>query len=286
MKITSLLAIALLPLACQAQINHKTALAGYTKDPHFFKKSKGSFYGLYGRHFTTNFIVDSGSNNLVGRKMNISLEGGFNLDYKINKSWGIRSGIACHIQFIAEIFYGTKLFPDSTGIYPTGKFENIYGRGVDLDFRERVSIGIPLKVFYQFPVSKRYEINIAGGPYLNVYMPARNENIAMLIPIYHDSTYGTYVYTRKFDIHRKFNKNTPNISKPFLEWEYDVEIIRKFKKYGAIRAGIKTHIGTNKLEKAEFITWPEFSDYRSKGYYSINRSYIGIYAGYCFGKNH
>src|SRR5688572_852629 len=251
----------------------------------YIKQSKYSVYGLYGRHFATDYIVDSGINNLVGRKMNISLEAGFNLDYVFNKNWGVRAGVACHIQFIAEIFYGTKEYPDSTGSFATNKFENIYGRGVDLDFRERVSIGIPLKAFYQFSVSKRYEINIAGGPHLNIYAPARNEQIAMLAPIYYDSSFDIYIYTRKYEIHRRFNKNKPNISKPFLEWQFDVEVVRKFKRYGAIIAGIKTHIGTKKLEKAEFTIWPDYSDYRSKGHFTLNRSYIGVYAGYRLGKN-
>ena len=255
----------------------------------FFKQSEYSAYVLYGRHFTTDYVVDSGVNNLVGRKMNISWEAGFSLDYKFNKNWGVRTGAACHIQFIAEIFYGTKMFPDSTGSFPTGRFENIYIKGVDTDFRERVSIGIPIKVFYSFKISKKYEVNIAGGPYLNIYMPTRNENIAMLAPLYYDSTYSIYVYTRKYEIRREFNKkrifSSPNNSKPFIEWQFDAEIVRKFKRYGALTAGIKTHTGTKKLERAEFTIWPEYPAYRSKGHYVINRSYIGVYAGFRFGKN-
>lgn len=255
----------------------------------FFKDSKYSLFCLYGRHFTTGYNVDSGVNNLVGRKMNISLEAGFNLDYKFNKSLGIRTGVASHIQFIAEIFYGTKMYPDSTGSFATSNFENIYGRGVDLDFRERVSIGIPLKLLYQFPLTKKYIINFAGGPYINFYMPTRDEEIAMLVPLYYDSIFSIYVLTRKYSIERTFNKDkilrSPNNSKPFIEWQFDVEIIRNFKKYGAITLGIKTHIGTKKLEKAEFITWPDYPEYRAKGHYTLNRSYIGVYAGYQFGKN-
>lgn len=262
------------------------SITGYGQS--LFKKSLESVYTLYGRHFTTNYIVDSGTNNLVGRKMNIGLESGFNFDYKINKNWGIRSGVGVHIHFISEGFYGTKEIPDSTAAFPISRFEKIYGRGVDLNFSERVSIGITFKALYQFSFSEKYEINIAGGPYLCRYTPAPDiETITTSIP-YFDSSFNTYVYTPKYEIDRKNNKYGPYTwnSKLFLEWQFDLEIVRKFKKYGAVTAGIKTHIGTKKFERAEFIIWPEFSDFRSKGHYTLNRSYIGIYAGYRFGKNH
>jgi hypothetical protein len=245
----------------------------------FLKNSLKSVYVLYGRHFITNYVVDSGSTNLAGAKMYITWEAGLNLDYKLSKNWKIRTGIAFHIHFVDEVFYGVTAVPDT--ILKLGELKpktKIPAQALlDPLFIERKSIGIPIKPMYQINVSKNSELNIAGGLYLNFYFPTRNENIGQSVPIQNSSA--PYEYTEVFDIKRKFN------NRKILEWQFDIEVVRKFKKYGAIVGGIKTHIGTRKLERAEFITWSKFSDYRSKGHYTINRSYIGIHAGYRFGKN-
>lgn len=253
--------------------------ANTAKGQFVFKKSTKSAYILYARHFTTKYLVDSGSNNLVGRKMNIAWEAGFNFDFQIEKKLYLRSGIAGHIQLIGDIWYGTPNIPPSVP-YSNPEFEKKYFGGGE--FRERINIGLPIKLSYMFISTKRLEFLAASGPYLNIYFPTRNEEIGNTL-IDNNNSYEKYI------IQRKFNRNNiftgPDFSKPFLEWQFDIELVRKFKRNGAIVAGLKTHIGTRKLETAEFITWPEFSDYRSKGHYSINRSYIGVYTGYRFRKN-
>ncbi len=219
--------------------------------------------------------------------MYIGWQAGFNLDYNFNKNWGLRTGIAAHIHFVAEIFYGVTAVPDSISKLDELQPKNKIPAQALLDplFIERKSIGIPVKAMYQMNLSKKYDLKFTGGLYLNIYFPSRNENISQLIPLPDSLAPYGYNYTAAFTIHRDFNKSA-DLSKPFIEWQSDIEVIRKFKRSGAILAGMKIHIGTKKLEKAEFTTWPDFSDSRSKGHYTLNRSYIGVYAGYRFGKNH
>ena len=282
MKIKLLLAVLLIPIICQSQTKYQAGLGRNGQS--FFEKSLKSAYVLYGRHFTTNYVVDSGVNNLVGRKMNISWEAGFNFDFQIKKNLYLRSGIAGHIQLIGDIWYGTTKIPPSVP-YSNPEFEKRYFGGGE--FRERINIGLPIKLSYTFISTKRLEFIVAGGPYLNIYFPTWDEDIGNTLV--DANTSGGFDYYRKYLIRRKFDRNKilsgPDFSKPFLEWEFDIEVVSKFKRYGAIVAGIKTHIGTKKLEKAEFVIWPDYTDYRSKGHYTINRSYIGVYAGYRFGRN-
>lgn len=76
------------------------------------------------------------------------------------------------------------------------------------------------------------------------------------------------------------------ISYPQLEWDFDAEVKRAFKKYGAVSLGIKAHIGTKRLEYATFVIFPDEPNYRSKGHFILNRSYMGVYGAFTFGREH
>lgn len=74
----------------QAQFLHAQSL---------WKNSAKTAYILYGRHIATNYIVDSGKNNLVSRKTPISLEAGFMLDFALNNKFALRTGLSGHLHF-------------------------------------------------------------------------------------------------------------------------------------------------------------------------------------------
>lgn len=253
-----------------------TVNLAYTQNS-LFKKSIKSVYALYGRHFSTNYVLDSGNSNLIGRKNVVSLEMGLNLDYPINNILKIRTGINGHLLFLSEVDYGIS------GPLPPGvdfPFTNIYRRGAE--YIESVNISVPIKAMYSFLKKGKTVYSVAGGPCISFYFPASNEMAGFETRKYGELIRQHWV-TRHFKNYRS-NKSI-GISYPQLEWDFDVEGTRKLRKYGAISLGLKAHIGTRRLENATFEIWPTEPDYRSKGHFTLNRSYIGIYSAFTFDKN-
>lgn len=233
-------------------------------------------YVLYGHHFKTDYLIDSGQNNLVGRKNVFSAEIGLNLDYALTNRWMLRTGISGHFLFLDEIGYGI------TGPLPGGitfPYTHIYRKG--LEYVESTTVGIPFKGLFRFNNLKNYVLSVSGGPFLSFYFPARDEMAG----------FGGFKqngqFTQDYWVTRRFNSGNKgiNISSPQLEWDFDMDATRALKKYGAITLGVKTHIGTKRLERASFVIWPDEPGYTSKGHFTLNRSYIGIFGGFRFGKN-
>jgi hypothetical protein len=252
------------------------ALSGFSQSSS--RKSEKSIYVLYGHHFKTNYIVDSGNHNLVGRKNVFSAEIGLNLDYNLNKKWKIRTGINGHLLFLNEVTYGVK------GSVPPGinpELIDVYGKGIE--YIESTTISIPVKVLLGISNGEKYSFSFAIGPSIGVYFPASNEMAGVTIQRQNGTVVRQHWVTRYFKNH-KTNKSL-GISYPQLEWDGEVECNRKFKKYGSISLGIKAHIGTRRLEYAEFVIWPNETNYKAKGHFKLNRSYIGVYAAFTFGKN-
>jgi hypothetical protein len=253
-----------------------------------FQKATKTVYGLYGRHFSTNYIVDSGTTNLVSRKMNLSYEAGLNLDYPLSKKVFLRIGIFGHIHAVRETTFGT------TGNYPSiiePLVKMHYNIGVSQYLKgvedvERVNISFPVKVLYKLKRCARWEWYIAGGAIISFYLPTQQEefNRLWLLP---DSLGGYFI--KQYGIVRNFKRNAlENLlqtSRPQIEWQMETEVVCKFRKKGALVGGLKASLGTTRLERADFVTWPQFPAYRSKGHYSLNRSYVGVYLGYRFGRN-
>jgi len=240
--------------------------------------SKGAYF-LYSRHFSTNYVIDSAFSNFVSRKMNIGIEAGVNLDILVKKSWSIRTGLYAHLHFISEIDYGT------TGELPpvipsTYRKESItqYTRGSE--YAERTNISIPLKGLFRIKRIKDWEFYSAAGIVGSFYFPARQQLVQNTIVL--PTSSGSNNFITHYEIIRYFKKSTFT---PRIEFGFDLEAVRKFRRRGAVFAGIKTHLGTTKLERADFIIWPGLPQYRSKGHFSLNRSYIGVYLGYRFGRN-
>jgi hypothetical protein len=241
-------------------------------------KIEKSFYAFYGRHYTTRYYIDSGQSNLVGRKYNESVEAGLNIDYPINDQWMIRTGINGHLLLLGEITYGID------GPVPPGvidPFVHQYARGID--YVESVTIGFPIKIRYNLLNTEEKTVLISGGPFIGVYFPAADEMAGSARELSNGTILRDYWVTRHFKNY-KSNKSL-GISYPQLEWDFDIEGKKYFKKYGAISLGIKTHIGTRRLEKATFDIFPTEPSYRSKGHFILNRSYIGLYSAFTFGKN-
>lgn len=134
------------------------------------KQTIKSIYVLYGHHFSTNYIVDSGQNNLIGRKNVFSVEMGLNLDYNITSHLGIRTGISTHFLFLDETGYGIS------GPVPQGVNDfwiHKYAGGIE--YIESVSIGIPVKALYSFYSNGKLNFSFSGGPFIAVYFPASDE---------------------------------------------------------------------------------------------------------------
>lgn len=243
-----------------------------------FRKAEKSVYAFYGRHFQTKYVTDSGQGNLVGRKFNESLEMGLNIDYTLNNKWNIRTGISGHLLLLGEITYGI-----SGPIPPEviDRFVHQYARGID--YVESVTIGIPVKARYNFYQDQKHILFITGGPFIGIYFPASDEMAGSARQLSNGTTLRDYWVIRHFKNYK--SDKSIGISYPQLEWDFDVEYKRKLKKYGALGFGIKTHIGTKRLEQATFDIFPTESNYRSKGHFILNRSYIGIYSAFTFGKN-
>lgn len=244
-------------------------------------RAEKSVYVQYSRQFRTNYIRDSGQGNLVGRKNWYSLEMGLNMDYKLNEKWDIRTGINCNLFFIGEITYGTSgLLP-----YPLGES---YGRNVrkyakGIEYIQVVKIGFPVKSRYNIYNSRKYRYFISGGPFMGIYFPASNEMAGNTILLNSAQEIRQYELTRYYRNHK--TSKSLGISYPQLEGDMDAEVKRKFKKYGALTLGLKLHLGTKRLERAEYVIYPNEPGYRSKGHVVLNRSYYGIYGAFTFGKN-
>jgi hypothetical protein len=242
-----------------------------------FKKATKSVFALYGHHLPTNYEVETGQNNLIGRKHVFSAEAGLNLDYPLNEKWMIRTGVSGHLLFLNEVTYGIS------GPIPPGvndRLIGIYGRGIE--YIESVSIGLPIKALYNFPTTGKYNFSVSGGPYVAVYFPA-NDEMAGMQAIKNGELIRQHWVTRHFKNYK--TNQSLCISYPQLEWDFDVQATRKFKRYGAASLGIKAHIGTRSLERATFVIWPDEPEYRSKGNFILNRSYIGIFSAFRFGRN-
>lgn len=244
-------------------------------------KAEKSVYAMYARQFRTHYVKDSGQGNLVGRKNWYSLEMGLNMDYKLGEKWDIRTGISCNLFFIGEITYGT-IGPVP---YP---LENNYGRNVrkyskGIEYIQVVKIGFPVKGRYNFYNSKKYSYFISGGPFMGIYFPASNEMAGNTILLNSSQVIRQYELTRYYRNHK--TSKSLGISYPQLEGDLDIEARRKFKKYGAVTLGFKLHLGTKRLERAEYVVYPYETGYRSKGHVVLNRSYYGIYGAFTFGKH-
>jgi hypothetical protein len=249
---------------------------GFPQD--YSNRVSKSVYVLYGHNFKTNYVADSGQNNLIGRKNVFSAEMGLNLDYPINNRFKLRTGIAGHLLFLDETGYGASgPIPDGFG-EDAKRLIPIYSRGAE--YIESVSIGIPIKLLYKFYSNPKYNFSISAGPFLSFYFPARDE-MAGFTDLKQNGE-----YTQKYWVTRRFKSgnNSLNVSSPQLEWDFDIQTTRKLKKYGAVSLGIKSHIGTTRLEHASFIIWPDEPNHRSKGHFTLNRSYIGIFGAFTFGR--
>ena len=253
-------------------------LSTYGFSQYDFPKSIKSIYVFYGHHLNTRYLIDSGTNNLVGRKSVFSWEVGLNVDYPLHKKIILRTGFNGHFLFLNETTYGV------IGNVPSGVNETYihkYGKGIE--YIESVSIGIPIKLGYIFLEKGDYNFMVFGGPSISIYFPASDEIAGAKYEFDNGNSTRIYLVSRHFKNY-KSNKSI-GISYPQLEWDFDVQATRKFKRYGAINLGIKAHIGTKRLEQATFVIWPTEPAYRSTGRFTLNRSYIGLYGAFTFGKN-
>jgi hypothetical protein len=248
-------------------------------------QSKVQVYIQYHKAFSTRYRVDSGNANLISRKMPNVAGVGFDAEVYRKRKFALRTGLALQAYFLDETSYGIAgskpPFP-SFSTYPAN-FLDTYIKGAE--YIEKVSVSIPIKLNYQFYKTQKIDASVSVGLLPTFYFPVKNEAIGQSIAFLNPSG-ASYTVYRVYDILRDFNnKNNALISKPYLEYQFALEGVYKFKKSGGLLLGIKTNIGTTKLETANFTIWPNQPAYRSKGHYTLNRSYIGIYAGYRFGKN-
>lgn len=250
------------------------------------QKPQSSFtpYLMYARHFSTNYVVQTGQANLVSRKMNISYQVGLHVDFSLKNNWFWRTGFGMHAHTLSEIAYGTSgnIPPE---INASGWFSDFGEYQLGLDYIERFAYSFPLKVGKIFNTKTKI-FKIAIGPSFTCYSQTSNETINLTLGLNNGS--GGYNQLRAFTVTRNFDNinRIPviNWSTPFIEWQLDAELQHKLKKKGAIVLGIKANLGTTKFEQANFTIWPDRPLYKSTGYFSLNRSYIGVYAGFRFGK--
>ena len=245
------------------------------------KKVSYTVFALSAKQMPTNYIVDSGSANLVSRKNTNGLQVGVNIDFKLNKKWSIRTGYSMHGYSISETNYG------ASGNLPS----NITGEGwikylpkylKGAEYFERFAHSFPLKLMRKMN-TKKNDYNISAGLQLSFYNKTRDELIRTTILL--DNPNGGYTPMRKYEITRDFEDNQRlflGLSVPKIEWQFDAETVFKLKKKGGIVLGLKATLATQNLERANFIIWPYESNYRSKGHYTLTRSYFGLYAGYRF----
>lgn len=247
------------------------------------KKVAYTVYALTAKQMPTNYIIDSGNANLVSRKYTNGLQIGINIDFKLNKNWGIRTGYSMHGYSISEINYGVSGNLPNT-ITGEGWLTGLprYTKGAE--YFERFAHSFPLKIIRKF-VSKNIDYNISAGLQFSLYNKTTNELIRSTILL--DNPSGGYTPMRTYEITRDFDDNQRmflGLSVPKIEWQLDAETIFKLKKRGGIVLGLKATLATHNLERANFVIWPYETNYRSRGHYTLNRSYIGLYVGYKFGK--
>lgn len=245
------------------------------------KKISYTVFALTAKQMPTNYVVDSGNANLVSRKNTNGLQVGVNIDFRLNKKWSIRTGYSLHGYSISETNYGVSgSLPNN--ITGEGWLNNLprYIKGAE--YFERFAHSFPIKLMRKI-VTKKNDYNISAGLQFSFYNKTRDELIRSTILL--DNPSGGYTPMRKYEITRNFEDNQRlflGLSVPKIEWQFDAETIFKLKKRGGIAVGIKATLATQNLERADFIIWPYENNYRSKGHYTLNRSYIGLYAGYRF----
>jgi hypothetical protein len=250
-----------------------------------------SGYLSYGRHLPNRFHTDSGRLSLISRKMNVSIEGGINLDFPLRNRWRLRTGANAHFLFYDESGYGT-----------TGGLPPVFPADPNKDYRydratrytgqttEEVPLScfsIPLKAQYQLSKGGKWQWFADAGAVLAVYCPVDIDDYAAKAWELPNAT-GSYRDYYQFEINTHYRRSifpTRTGISPQLEWEGGLEAQHPGKKYGALVFGLKFHVGTNRLDRADYVIWPTLPQYRSVGHYSPNRSYVGLCIGYRFGKN-
>jgi hypothetical protein len=250
-----------------------------------------SSYLSYGRHLPNRFHTDSGRLSLISRKMNVSIEGGINLDFPLSSRWRLRTGANAHFMFYDETGYGTTgglppVFPpDPNKDYGYDDVTRYTGRSTEDAHLSCFSI--PLKAQYQLSAGGKWQWHADGGAVLAVYCPVDIDDYAAKswsLPNAADRYHDYYQFEINTHYRRSVLPTRTGIS-PQLEWEAGIEAQHPGKKYGALVVGVKFHVGTNKLDRADYVIWPTLPQYRSAGHYSLNRSYVGLCIGYRFGRN-
>lgn len=241
------------------------------------KRIEKSVYGFYGRHLPTKYFYEGGKNTLVTSKTNLNLGIGVNLDYAIDKRIGIRTGANLHLLFLCEDCFGVN-GPAPTNINPV----DLQRTRSSIEDVKSSTLNVPVKFSYKLINKKTLNFLFCSGPSLAIHSLHHREQAALYI-------YSNGVPVRAYLINRTYDKVKPNTDKMFahpeIEWDFDLEVKKILKHYGAINVGIKTHLDSKHLESAILEFFPEYLTYYSTGHFRINRDYIGLYAGFTFGKN-
>ncbi len=239
------------------------------------KDWKFSVYGLFSYHPKPKFHTTSGTGTFIaGNPQGIEL--GFDFDKQLKGPHYFRTGIRGHMFMYNELNYGVR---DGEKQLPYFNHDIFY-RGVF--YIDMTNVSIPLQYKYEHALKKNYSLMFITGPLISFYFPITHLDVNL----YYIENNGNIV--KEYAIQRRFNDfhgQSFAISKPKIEWDFQIEVKKKFARRGAIGAGFKYHIGTKRLEKSVYQIYPNMPDIRSEGNFSMNRNYFGGYISYSFGKN-
>lgn len=145
------------------------------------------------------------------------------------------------------------------------------------------SAGVPLKIGYELSSRSKFSFFLSAGTMINFYAKTKNNMAGSQWQNLSGGITRAYQTTRIFT--NDEDGKSIGISYPQLEFDADITVKRKIKRIGLLGLGIKGHLGSKRLENTTYVIWPTEPSYKSTGYFRLNRSYLGLFGSFTFGRN-
>jgi hypothetical protein len=254
--------------------------------------SKFQITSSYNQTLNTNYRKESGQINLVGRKgvSVVSMQASW--QFKEQKKWIARFGTEARLFIQNEVLSGLSgNFPDSfttNNGYTIPLYRHRREARGGANEIERIGLSFQLSVGRKLLNKNKSTLALLTTISPTFYFGAFSEEIAQLSWAKQNNQdaklYYVFRTSREFTTNKIVNiNNALKFTRPILEFQFALEGSYLLKK-GALVYGIKANINAEKFEEAKYTILPEFPAYTSTGSYTLNRSYVGIYAGYRFKK--
>ena len=233
-------------------------------------------YGMYGRHGHTDYNQLVGNTFLVPAR-SIAVNIAVKKNFPLSASFFVSSGLTAHL-FVPANGYGL-MNPDVDDLpsYIRPNNSGFFGN-------ERVSIGLPVQMGVKKELGEKTTGFIKTGPIMQTYGGLEEKTIDAR-PYWDDNGARQYAYfiLRTYDDYPE--EGSRRFSKPKLEWRSEIGANYAIKKVGRVGLSLIHHMGTKKLESAQYLIFWHIPELQSGGTFEFNRSYLGAAFTFTFVKN-